>query len=185
MRLSESYEDYDRQHQNVRVENGVHYGDVIKWVDFDYLANTTRLDAITMASLAMAPAPPPDLAVKGAVAYDTTLSWRRSPGAVSYNAWWRETTVPQWQHSQSGGSSDSIVLKRVILDDFFFGVSAVGKDGWESPVEFPGFAGGFERSPALNLHGQPVNEPYPGLAAHSRWGGQAVGLPSWRITGGN
>lgn len=185
VRLSESYEDYDRQHQNVRVENGVHYGDVIKWVDFDYLANTTRLDAITMASLAMAPAPPSDLSVKGAVAYDTALSWKPSPGAVSYNAWWRETTAPQWQYSQSAGASDSVVLKHVILDDFFFGVSAVGKGGWESPVEFPGFTGSFARSPALGSNGQPANEPYPGLSAHPRWGGQAVGSPSWQTTGGN
>src|SRR5574337_1217511 len=84
-------------------------------VDFDYLANVTRLDAITMASLAMAPPPPSDLAVKGAVAYDTTLSWKPSPGAASYSAWWRETTAPQWQHVQNAGDADSVVLKNVIL----------------------------------------------------------------------
>jgi hypothetical protein len=177
VRLSESNENYDHQHQNVRVENGVHYGDLVSGVDFDYLANVTRLDAITMASLAMAPPPPSDLAVKGAVAYDTTLSWKPSPGAASYNAWWRETTAPQWQHVQSAGDADSVVLKNVILDDWFFGVSAVSKDGWESPVEFPGFAGSFARSPKLGPDGKPVDELYPSFG---RFGGDAVGQPSWR-----
>lgn len=182
VRLSESNEDYDRQHQNVRVENGVHYGDVVSGVDFDYLANVTRLDAITMASLAMAPPPPSDLKVKGAVAYDTTLSWQPSPGAASYNAWWRETTAPQWQHVQKAGDSDSVVLKNVILDGYFFGVSAVGKDGWESPVEFPGFAGSFARSPKLGPDGKPVAKRYPGLFA--KYGERAVGAASWQQASG-
>lgn len=177
VRVSESNEDYDRQHQNVRVENGVHYGDVISGVDFDYLANVTRLDAITLASLAMAPPPPSNLTVKGAVAYDTTLKWEPSPGAASYNAWWRETTAPRWQHEHRAGHADSIVLKNIILDDYFFGISAVGRDGWESPVEFPGFAGSFARSPKLDASGKPVKELYPSL-----YPGQQVGQPSWRKT---
>lgn len=183
VRLSESNEDYDRQHQNVRVENGVHYGDMISGVDFDYLANVARLDAITMASLAMAPSPPADLTVKGAVAYDTTLSWKPSPGAANYNAWWRETTAPQWQHMQGAGDdADSVVLKNIILDDWFFGVSAVSKDGWESPVEFPGYAGSFARSPKLGPDGKPVDALYPGLFGKS--GGDAIGEPSWRKKSG-
>ncbi|MGH8153843.1 MAG: M28 family peptidase [Rhodanobacteraceae bacterium] len=178
LRLSESAEDYDRQHQNVRVEDGVHYGDVISGVDFDYLANVTRLDAITMASLAMAPPPPSELAVKGAVAYDTTLSWQSSPGAETYNAGWRETTAPQWQHVQDAGGADSVVVKNVILDDWFFGVSAVSADGWESPVEFPGYAGSFARSPKLDADGKPVNERYPSLSGGFE--GDAVGPASWQ-----
>lgn len=178
VRLSESQENYSHQHQNVTVVNGVKHGDVISGVDFDYLANVARLDAITMASLAMAPPPPSDLTVKGAVAYDTTLSWKPSPGAVSYNAWWRETTAPQWQHEQGAGDADSIMLKNVILDDYFFGVSAVSKDGWESPVEFPGFAGSFARSPKLGLDGKPSNERYPGAFAGSEGG--AIGPASWQ-----
>ena len=182
VRLSESNEDYDRQHQNVRVENGVHYGDVISGVDFDYLADVTRLDAITMASLAMAPPPPSDLGVKGAVAYDTTLSWKPSPGAASYNAWWRETTAPQWQHMQGAGDASSVVLKNIILDDYFFGVSAVDKDGWESPVEFPGYAGSFARSPKLGPDGKAVDALYPSL--FGKYGGDAIGEPSWRKKSG-
>jgi hypothetical protein len=178
VRLSESAEDYDRQHQYVRVEKGVHYGDVISGVDFNYLANVTRLDAITMASLAHAPLPPAGLTVKGAVAYNTTLKWKPSSGAANYDAWWRETTAPQWQNVQDAGNADSIVLKNIILDDYFFGVSAVSKDGWESPVEFPGFAGSFARSPKLGPDGKPVDERYPSLFGKS--GSGAVGPASWR-----
>jgi hypothetical protein len=179
IRFAESGEAYNRQHQVVRVEDGVHYGDVLKWVDFDYLANVARLDAITMASLAMAPAPVSDLAIKGAVTYDTTLSWKPRDDAASYNAWWRETTAPQWQHRQKSDSDSTVVLKNVIIDDYFFGISAVSKDGWESPVEFPGFAGSFARSPRLDDDGKPVTGRYPDLAGHERFDGRAVGEPSW------
>jgi hypothetical protein len=186
VRLAESYEDYDRQHQVVRVENGVHYGDVIGWVDFDYLANVARLDAITMASMAMAPEPPLDLearlAGRGIGRYSTRLSWKPAPGAVGYNAWWRETTAPQWQHQQTAGNADSVVLKNVIIDDFFFGASSVGEHGWESPVEFPRYAGSFARSAKSGAGGEPAEEPYPGLKEHPRFGGKAVGLPSWRAS---
>ncbi|HET7932277.1 MAG TPA: M28 family metallopeptidase [Rhodanobacteraceae bacterium] len=180
VRLSESQEDYSHQHQDVTVVNGVKHGDVISGVDFDYLANVTRLDAITMASLAMAPSPPADLTVKGAVAYDTTLSWKPSSGAASYHAWWRETTAPQWQHMQDAGASDAVVLKNIILDDYFFGVSAVSRDGWESPVEFPGFAGSFARSPKLGPDGKPTHERYPSLFSTGSFSGGAVGPASWQ-----
>jgi Zn-dependent M28 family amino/carboxypeptidase len=147
VRVTESQEDYTHQHQDVRVENGIHYGDTIDHVDFDYLAQVTRVNAITMAGMANAPMPPQDVQIKGAVTYDTTVSWKASPGAATYKVWWRETTVPQWQHSFDAGGATTAVLKGINIDDYFFGVSAVSKDGWESPVEFPGFAGSFERSP--------------------------------------
>ena len=183
VRLSESQEDYSHQHQDVRVENGVHYGDVISGVDFDYLAQVTRLDAISVASMAHAPMPPGDLKVKGAVAYDTTLSWQASPGAASYHAWWRETTAPQWSNDRDAGNATSIVLKNIILDDYFFGVSAVSADGWESPAEFPGFAGSFARSPELDAEGKPVNSLYPNLYP-KKFAGEPIGEPSWRTTAG-
>lgn len=148
VRVTESHEDYRHQHQDVRTEDGVRYGDTLEHVDFDYLANVTRLDAITLASLANAPAPPTGVETKGEVAYDTTLSWQAVPGAARYVAWWRDTTAPQWQHARDAGKGTSIVLKGVNIDDWFFGVSAASADGWESPVVFPGDAGSFERSPA-------------------------------------
>lgn len=147
VRVTESHEDYRHQHQDIRTENGVFYGDTIEHVDFDYLANVTRLDAITIASLANAPAPPGGVETKGEVAYDTTVSWRAVPGAARYTAWWRDTTAPQWQHARDAGNATSIVLKGANIDDWFFGVSAASADGWESPVVFPGDAGSFERSP--------------------------------------
>jgi len=179
VRVTEAGEVYTHQHQLIRDEDGVHYGDEISGVDFDYLANVARLDAITMASLAMAPAPVSNLSIKGAVAYDTTMKWDPREGATSYNAWWRETTSPQWEQHQAAGSTGEVVLKDIILDNFFFGISAVSKDGWESPVVFPGDAGSFERSPQLDADGKPVNIRYPDMAANPHFEGAAVGEPSW------
>ena len=149
VRVTESREDYRHQHQDLRSEGGVRYGDTLEHVDFDYLADVTRLDAITLAALANVPAPPDGIEMKGEVDYDTTLSWRPSPGAVGYRAWWRDTTAPQWQHARDAGAATSIVLEGVNIDDWFFGVSAIGANGWESPVAFPGAAGSFTRSPPV------------------------------------
>jgi hypothetical protein len=74
-----------------------------------------------------------------------------------------------------------VVLKNIILDDYFFGVSAVSKDGWESPVEFPGFAGSFARSPRLGPDDKPIDKRYPGL--FDKYGGHAVGPASWQQDG--
>jgi len=147
VRVTESHEDYTHQHQDIRNENGVQYGDTIEHVDFDYLANVTRLDAITMAALAKAPAPPQGVDIQGEVAYDTTVSWQPVAGAARYRVWWRETTAPQWQQSRDAGNATSLKLAGINIDDYYFGVSAVSADGWESPVVFPGFAGTFDRSP--------------------------------------
>jgi Predicted aminopeptidases len=147
VRVTESHENYAHQHQDIRTENGVEYGDTIEHVDFDYLANVTRLDAITMAALAWAPAPPQGVDIQGEVAYDTTVSWQSVPGASRYKVWWRETTAPQWQHARDAGNATSLKLAGINIDNYYFGVSAVSADGWESPVVFPGFAGSFDRSP--------------------------------------
>jgi len=143
VRVTEADENYTRQHQDVRTEGGVAYGDVIAGVDFPYLAKVTELNVITLAALATAPPPPTDLKITGAVTADTTLSWTPSPGAATYKAWWRETTDPTWTHSESAGPATQIVLKGVNIDDYSFGVSAVAADGAQSPVEFPGPVGEF------------------------------------------
>ncbi len=143
VRVTEADENYTRQHQDVRLEGGVAYGDVIAGVDFPYLAKVTELNVLTLAALATAPPPPTDLKISGAVTADTTLSWTPSPGAAAYRAWWRETTDPTWTHSQAAGPATQIVLKGVNIDDYSFGVSAVAADGAESPVEFPGPVGEF------------------------------------------
>ncbi|WP_374573304.1 M20/M25/M40 family metallo-hydrolase [Phenylobacterium sp.] len=145
VRVTESTENYNRQHQDLRTENGIAYGDVLSGVDFDYLAQVTRLNVVTLAALASAPAPPNGVEISGAVSDDTTVKWTPAPGAAGYRVWWRSTTDPQWRYSRwvDGGAADGTVLKNVVIDDWFFGVSAVGPDGYESPVVFPGDAGSF------------------------------------------
>ena len=147
VRITEAVENYTRQHQDVRTEGGIAYGDVIEGVDFPYLAQVTRLNAISLAALASAPAPPDGVKIEGAVSPDTTVSWSPSPGASGYKVWRRDTTDPQWRYSRWAGSAASDVLKGVVIDDWFFGVSAVSADGYESPVEFPGPAGAFFSPP--------------------------------------
>lgn len=147
VRITEAQENYRRQHQDLRTEKGVKYGDTIDGVDFDYLAQVTRLNVLTMASLAMAPAPPTGVEIAGQVSPDTTVKWKPSADAATYRVWWRGTTEPQWRYSRPAGTSGELTLKGVNIDDWFFGVSALSADGWESPVVFPGAAGTFERRP--------------------------------------
>lgn len=147
VRVTEAHEDYTRQHQDLRTENGVHYGDTIDGIDFRYLARVTALNTIAMASLSRAPAPPTGVGIDGAVATDTTVQWKKQADAAGYIVHWRDTTAPQWQHSRLVGATDKAVIKDVVIDDWFFGVSAVSADGYPSPVVFPGDAGSFERSP--------------------------------------
>ncbi|MEC4593281.1 MULTISPECIES: M20/M25/M40 family metallo-hydrolase [Nitrospirillum] len=147
VRVTEAHENYTRQHQDLRTEGGVRYGDTIDGVDFPYLAQVTRLNALTMASLAWAPAPPADVKVEGALKHDTTLSWAKVPGAVGYRAWWRDTLAPTWQHDRWAGDATTVTLPNVVIDDWFFGVAAVSKDGYASPVVYPGPAGSFVAVP--------------------------------------
>lgn len=148
VRVTEAHENYTRQHQDLRSEGGVRYGDTIDGIDFRYLARVTALNIIAMAALSRAPAPPTGIDIAGAVATDTTLKWRKVPGAAGYRVHWRDTTAAQWQHALAVGDVDHAILQDVVIDDWFFGVSAVSADGYESPVVFPGDAGSFERSPA-------------------------------------
>lgn len=148
VRVMEAHEHYDRQHQDVRVENGRRYGDTLDGVDFTYAARLTALNVVTLAALASAPPPPADVRIAGAVSPDTTLKWARPPAALAsnlagYRVYWRLTTEPQWTHSRWVGDVTSATLQNVVIDDYFFGVAAVAKDGSESPVVFPGAAGSF------------------------------------------
>jgi Zn-dependent M28 family amino/carboxypeptidase len=147
VRVSEGHEDYTRQHQDLRTEKGIRYGDTIDGVDFRYLARVTALNTVTMAAMSRAPAPPSGVSTEGALATDTTVHWKKVPGAAGYVVHWRDTTAPQWQHSRVVGDVDQAVIKDVVIDDWFFGVSALSADGYQSPVAFPGDAGSFERSP--------------------------------------
>lgn len=142
IRVTEAAEHYDRQHQDLRTENGRVYGDTIEGVDFPYLARVTRLNVMMMAALARAPAPPEGVKIEGAVSPDTKVSWTAVPGAASYRVHWRGTTEPQWSKARDT-TATAETLKGVVIDDWFFGVSSVAADGAESPVVFPGPAGSF------------------------------------------
>ena len=148
VRVTEADENYTRQHQDVRTENGVAYGDVIGGVDFPYLAKVTALNAVTLAALASAPPPPAGVTLSGQVSADTRLTWTPAPGASDYRVWWRETTDLLWHDAQSRATAGAttITLKGINIDDYAFGVSSRGPDGSESPVEFPGPAGAFFRA---------------------------------------
>jgi len=150
VRVTEGNEDFRNQHQDVRVENGVHYGDVLSGVDFDYLAKVTAMNAVTLAAMAWAPAPPTGLDITSDPApglsggVDTVVKWK-SPGsdAAGFDIRWRLTTDPQWDKRLFVGDAEQYTLKDVSIDDYFFGVASVSADGFESPVEFPGATGSF------------------------------------------
>jgi len=143
VRIMETNEHYERQHQDLRVDNGVPYGDVIDKVDFDYAAKLTALNAVTLASLALAPAPPKSVTIEGAVQPSTTLKWEKVDGAVDYKVYWRLTTSPIWTWSRNTGDVALFTLKNVVIDNYIFGVAAISADGTESPVVFPGPIGDF------------------------------------------
>jgi Zn-dependent M28 family amino/carboxypeptidase len=146
VRITEGAENYHRQHQDLRTEDGIVYGDTIEGVDFPYLGQVARLNIVTMAALASAPTVPTDVAISGNVSPDTTVRWTAAPGAAGYRVWWRSTTAPQWTYSRWAGAATELVLKDIPIDDWFFGVSAVSADGYESPIVFPGPAGAFVSS---------------------------------------
>jgi Zn-dependent M28 family amino/carboxypeptidase len=160
-RISVAVENYNWQHQDLRTEKGIRYGDTIDHVDFAYLAKMTRLNVAALAAIASAP-PPPEPKVEGAVSTDTTLTWAQIPNVWSYAVRWRRTDSNQWQEmkvvgrpkecglaehtkfdvDEKRGTIESgwtfpqckVVLPHIRVDDWVFGVSSVSKDGYESPV---------------------------------------------------
>ncbi len=143
VRIMEVNEHYDRQHQDIRVENGRHYGDTIEFVDFEFNAKLTNLNSLVLAALAWAPSPPENVSISGQVSADTTLFWLKAEDAVGYRVHWRLTTAPEWTHSRSVGFVDTFTLKDIVIDNYVFGVSSVSADGHESPIVFPGATGAF------------------------------------------
>lgn len=138
IRIMEAHENYTQQHQDIRVENGIAYGDVLEHVDFDYAKKLTAVNAIALASIAWAPPAPTQVEIGGAVQPSTKLRWEPVEGAVGYRIYWRDTTSPTWDHSRYVGNTTAFTLEGIVIDNFFFGVASVGADGHESPVAFPG-----------------------------------------------
>jgi Zn-dependent M28 family amino/carboxypeptidase len=148
VRIMEVHEHYDRQHQDLRNEDGRHYGDTIEFVDFDYAAKLTSLNAAALALMAGAPPFPANVEIEGAVSPDTTLRWSApDPDAAAnlagYRVYWRFTDQPQWQFSRFVGNVTEYTLENVVIDNYYFGVASVAEDGSESPVVFPGPMGSF------------------------------------------
>ncbi|WP_411360936.1 M28 family metallopeptidase [Pseudidiomarina sp. YC-516-91] len=148
VRIMETNENYNRQHQDLRVEDGIAYGDTLDGVDFDYAAKLTALNAVSLAGMAWAPSPPAQVQISGAVSADTTLKWQAPSAAeadhvAGYRVYWRHTDAPNWEFSRDVGNVTEYTLENIVIDNYFFGVASVSKDGYESPVVFPGPAGAF------------------------------------------
>ena len=140
VRFTEPNEDYRHQHQNVRIENGVQYGDLPQFDDFNYIASVARVNVASLAALALAPARPKNVGlVTTRLTNDTDLKWdaNKEPDLASYEIVWRDTTSPVWTNSRAVGNVTSFTMKAMSKDNYFFGVRAVDKQGNRSPVSFP------------------------------------------------
>jgi hypothetical protein len=139
VRFTEFREDFHHQHQNVRTENGIEYGDLAKFVDFDYVARVARLNAATLASLASAPAPPANVhLLTKDLENDSTLTWEASPGgrAAEYEVLWRATTSPEWEQVQKVGDVRRTTMK-LSKDNVIFALRAVDAQGHRSLTVVP------------------------------------------------
>ena len=136
VRFTVGAENWDRQHQNVRTENGRAYGDTVAAMDFAYLAKVTAINVATLARLAAAPAAPAEATLSGALTRDTTVRWSAVPGAAAYRVRWRRTDRAEWAGQRDVAGATEVVVPEVAVDDHFFGVSAVAAEGAESLVTF-------------------------------------------------
>ncbi|UCG88507.1 MAG: M28 family metallopeptidase, partial [Gemmatimonadota bacterium] len=140
VRIMETNENYNRQHQDIRVEDGVEYGDVLEYVDFDYARKLTGLNLATLAALAWAPGPPANVRLGGANRPSAVLSWEPPEDVANiagYRVYWRLTDSPTWDYSRWVGDSTEHTFEGIIIDNYFFGVAAVSATGNESVVVFP------------------------------------------------
>lgn len=140
VRFTEVNEEFRHQHQNVRVENGVQYGDLPEFVDFAYIANVARVNAASLAALAWAPSRPKGVTILSArLSNDTDLRWdaNKEPDLAGYEIVWRDTTSPVWTNSKAVGNITSFTMKGMSKDNYFFGVRSIDKDGNRSPVTYP------------------------------------------------
>jgi hypothetical protein len=137
VRFTESHENFAHQHQNVRVENGIQYGDLPRYLNPNYLANVTKANVAALATLALGPAPPSGVQmVLKHLSYSTTLRWQRAADAVGYEIVWRATDAPNWQYAHRVGAVLTATVP-VSKDDYVFGLRSVDANGLRSPVVFP------------------------------------------------
>jgi len=132
VRFTEFREDYHHQHQNVRTENGIEYGDLPKFVNFDYVASVARLNAATLAALTSAPEPPRNVhLLTKELENDSTLTWDKSPRASGYEVLWRATASPDWEHAKDVGNVTRATLP-ISKDNVIFAPRAVDGEGHRS-----------------------------------------------------
>ena len=138
VRFTEYREDYNHQHQNVRTENGIEYGDLPKFVDFEYVANVARLNAATLASLASSPAPPSDVhLLTKQLENDSKIQCKPAPGATAYEVLWRKTTDADFPEENLLRTTDPKVDLTDSKDNVIFGVRSVDAKGHRSLIVIP------------------------------------------------
>jgi hypothetical protein len=137
IRFVEPNENFTHQHQDVRVENSVQYGDLLQYIDFDYMAKATQANIATLAALALGPQAPPDAQmVLKHLGYNSTLRWKPAIGAASYEIVWRSTTAPDWQYASNVGNVTEATVP-VSKDDYILGVRAIDAHGHRSVASYP------------------------------------------------
>ena len=139
IRIMEAHENYIMQHQDIRTQEGIAYGDVIEGVNFEYAKKLTAVNAINLASIAWAPPSVKKLSIGGIVEAAAKFKWEKvnDPNILGYKIYWRDTTHPEWQYEKFIGNVNEYTLDGIVIDNFFFGLATVGKNGFESPVVFP------------------------------------------------
>ncbi|GFD74539.1 peptidase M28 [Tenacibaculum sp. KUL113] len=137
IRIMEAHENYTQQHQDIRTENGIEYGDRLEFVNFEYAKKLTAVNAINLANIASAPPSPKNVGIGGIVEASAKLQWDKVDGAKGYKIYWRDTTSPTWDNFKYVEKTTKFTLEGIVLDNYFFGISAVGKNGHESIVSFP------------------------------------------------
>jgi len=139
VRIMEAHENYNRQHQDLRTEKGIKYGDVIEGVNFNYAKNITAVNAINLASLGWSPPEPENVKIGGIVEPSTKLKWdiSKDKNIIGYKIYWRKTTSPFWENSKLVGKVNNYKLNGIVIDNYLFGVSSISKKGYESVIVFP------------------------------------------------
>lgn len=137
VRFVEAHENFTHQHQDVRVQNGVQYGDLPQFIDAQYLRRIAQANVAALATLALGPPPPGDVEmVLRHLGYDSTLQWKPAAGATAYEILWRETDAPQWEYARNVGNVTEATVP-VSKDDYILGVRSVDVNGLRSPVVYP------------------------------------------------
>ena len=139
VRIMETNENYNRQHQDLRIEDGIKYGDVIEGVNFEYVQKLTSVNAINLALLASSPLPPKNLKIGGIVEPSVRFNWddNNDDNIINYKVYWRKTSSPNWEFSKKIDKVNEYTLEGVIIDNFLFSIVSVNKDGFESIYHFP------------------------------------------------